>query len=280
MIANRIIWLTLMMNIRFLQEIQAQTTFSDSEDNIVISSYSIGSGDTIEVIVWAGQMRENTLSGEYFVFATGVIEMPLLGEVALAGKTLEDAGAYIESQLGNQYIRSPQVGLRIKEYGSQIIHVLGAVEKPGSFPMQGQMSLAEALAKAEGADSNIKGAKQVKISRQNGDKIVVDLEKMLRDGTGNVPLKAGDVIYVTEGQYVVVNGKVDTPGNIPWKEGITITEAISLAGGALNTANLREVYLLRGSERIPVNVKKIAKGRLPDVALEQGDRLFVEESVW
>ena len=244
------------------------------------SSYRIGEGDTVEIVVWAGQKKEESLSGEYFVFSSGVIEMPLIGSFDVSGQTLEEATVSLQTLLATQFIRNPHVKLRVHDYGSQMIHVLGAVEKPGTFAMTGSMNLAEALAHAEGADSTIKGDKQVKISRITGEKIVVDLEEMLRGGTGSIPLKGGDVIYVTEGQYVVVNGKVEKPGNIPWKKGITLTEAISAAGGASSSANLREVYILRGTERIPVNIKKIAQGRLPDVVLEQGDKLFVEESVF
>lgn len=248
--------------------------------SVLQSSYRIGQGDTIEIVVWAGQKKEESLSGEYFVFASGVIEMPLLGSFDVSGQTLEEATASLQQILASQFIRNPHVKMRVHDYGSQMIHVLGAVERPGTFPMKGSMDLAEALASAEGTDSTIKGDKQVKISRVTGEKIVVDLEEMLRGGTPPIPLKGGDVIYVTEGQYVVVNGKVEKPGNIPWKKGITLTEAISAAGGASSSANLREVYILRGTQRIPVNIKKIAQGRLPDVVLEQGDKLFVEESVF
>jgi len=248
--------------------------------SVMQSSYRIGQGDTIEIVVWAGQKKEESLSGEYFVFASGVIEMPLLGSFDVSGQTLEEATASLQQILASQFIRNPHVKMRVHDYGSQMIHVLGAVERPGTFPMKGSMDLAEALASAEGTDSTIKGDKQVKISRVTGEKIVVDLEEMLRGGTPPIPLKGGDVIYVTEGQYVVVNGKVEKPGNIPWKKGITLTEAISAAGGASSSAKLREVYILRGTQRIPVNIKKIAQGRLPDVVLEQGDKLFVEESVF
>lgn len=264
-----IVWMT----IGFVTPVQA-------EEASLSSSYLIGNGDTIEITVWAGQKKEESLSGEYFVFSSGMIEMPLLGRIPVSGKSLEVTAQELHDQLATSFIRNPHVTLRMHEYGSQMIYVLGSVEKPGSFAMKRSMSLAEALANAEGADSAIKGDKQVKISRVSGEKIVVDLEQMLRDGTGNIPLKAGDVIYVTEGQYVVVNGKVDSPGNVPWRKGITVTEAIATAGGASSSANLREVYLIRGEQRIPVNVKKIAQGRLPDVILEQGDKLFVEESVW
>ena len=258
----------------------AQDTTSASAEASITSSYRLGSGDTIEIVVWAGQQKEESLSGEYFVLSSGTIEMPLLGTYPVSGKTLEDATADLQQILAIKYIRNPHVTMRVQDYGSQMIHVLGAVEKPGTFAMKGEMSLAEALANAQGTDARMKGDKQVKISRVNGEKIVVDLERMLRDGTANIPLQAGDVIYVTEGQYVVVNGMVEKPGNIPWKKGITVTEAISAAGGASASANIREIFILRGDERIPVYLKKISQGRLPDVVLEQGDKLFVEESVF
>ncbi len=258
----------------------AKDTTSASAEASITSSYRLGSGDTIEIVVWAGQQKEESLSGEYFVLSSGTIEMPLLGTYPVSGKTLEDATADLQQILAIKYIRNPHVTMRVQDYGSQMIHVLGAVEKPGTFAMKGEMSLAEALANAQGTDARMKGDKQVKISRVNGEKIVVDLERMLRDGTANIPLQAGDVIYVTEGQYVVVNGMVEKPGNIPWKKGITVTEAISAAGGASASANIREIFILRGDERIPVYLKKISQGRLPDVVLEQGDKLFVEESVF
>jgi len=265
----------LLLTIGFQRQSQAQEATS-----VLSNSYRIGEGDTVDVVVWAGQKKEESLSGEYFVFSSGVIEMPMLGGFDVSGQTLEEATQALQEILASQYIRNPHVSLRVHDYGSQMIHVLGAVEKPGTFAMKGSMSLAEALASAEGTDSTNKGDKQVKISRVNGEKIVIDLEQMLRDGTANIPLQAGDVIYVTEGQYVVVNGKVEKPGNIPWKKGITVTEAISAAGGASSSANLREVFILRGERRIPVNLKKIAQGRLPDMLLEQGDKLFIEESVF
>lgn len=267
--------LMLLFTIGFQRQSQAEETTS-----ILSNSYRIGEGDTVNVVVWAGQKKEESLSGEYFVFSSGVIEMPMIGGFDVSGQTLEEATKSLQEILASQYIRNPHVSLRVHDYGSQMIHVLGAVEKPGTFAMKGSMSLAEALASAQGTDSTNKGDKQVKISRVNGEKIVVDLEQMLRDGTANIPLQAGDVIYVTEGQYVVVNGKVESPGNIPWKNGITVTEAISAAGGASSSANLREVFILRGERRIPVNLKRIAQGRLPDILLEQGDKLFVEESVF
>ena len=84
-------------------------------------------------------------------------------------------------------------------------------------PLQKGSRSAEALAHAEGADSTMKGDKQVKISRITGQ-IVVDLEEMLRGTTESIPLKGGDVIM---SQWPCCREwKVEKPGNIPWKKGL------------------------------------------------------------
>jgi protein involved in polysaccharide export with SLBB domain len=61
---------------------------------------------------------------------------------------------------------------------------------------------------------------------------------------------------------------------------MTITDALSHAGGTSVDANLREVYILRDGKRIHVNVKQIFQGKTPDIDLQEGDRLFIEESIW
>ena len=61
------------------------------------SSYRIGQGDTVEIVVWAGQKKEESLSGQYFVFASGVIEMPLIGSFDVSGQTLEEATVSLQT---------------------------------------------------------------------------------------------------------------------------------------------------------------------------------------
>ena len=97
---------------------------------------------------------------------------------------------------------------------------------------------------------------------------------MLQRGEGNRKLKNGDSIYVADGAYVYVSGKVEKPGGVPFRSGMTITDAISHAGGEASSANLKEVYILRNGKRIHINVNKIYQGKTPDVDLKEGDRLF------
>ena len=64
-----------------------------SEENTVQrskrSAYLVGPGDTLGIDVWAGQMHEESLSGEYFILSSGNLEMPLLGKLQVSGLSLE-----------------------------------------------------------------------------------------------------------------------------------------------------------------------------------------------
>lgn len=243
------------------------------------NDYTVGSGDVLEITVWAGEKKEENLSNEYLVFQSGVIEMPMLGSVLVENLSLEKVSSVISIELGLRYIREPQVTSSIKEYGSKSISILGAVTKPGSFKLERRTTLVDALANAEGINVQEKGAKEIKIIRIDGEKMVFSLEEVL-EGTIDLEMKNGDRVYVTDGLFVIVNGKVEEPGTIPWRKGMTITEAIAEAGGASSAGDLREVYLLRGRRRIPVDVKAILQGKDVDVLLKDGDKVFLQERVF
>ena len=72
----------LALSLGFAQQVSAEEVLSANE---IESSYRIGEGDTVEIVVWAGQRKEESLSGEYFVFSSGVIEMPLIGSFDVSG---------------------------------------------------------------------------------------------------------------------------------------------------------------------------------------------------
>jgi len=86
---------------------------------------------------------------------------------------------------------------------------------------------------------------------------------------------------------VEVLGRVNRPGTvlIPPEEALTLTQAISGAGGPNQLANLSKVRLTRVSpdgktEVMNINFSNVSKGKLDDIELQDGDSIFVEERVW
>jgi protein involved in polysaccharide export with SLBB domain len=73
-------------------------------------------------------------------------------------------------------------------------------------------------------------------------------------------------------------GNVGKPGEIAWRQGLTVANCVAAAGGALPTADLGHVFILRDGVRTRVNLRKILSGKAPDVIVQPGDRVFVQES--
>jgi polysaccharide export outer membrane protein len=83
------------------------------------------------------------------VSGSGVITLPLVGDVVATGRSAEELQRDIADKL-DQYLQAPQVMVFIKEYASQRVTVEGEVNQPGIFPIQGRTTLLQALALAHG----------------------------------------------------------------------------------------------------------------------------------
>ena len=102
----------------------------------------------------------------------------------------------------------------------------------------------------------------------------------MSDTQKNLRLAAGEVVLVSEGMVVYVSGEVNKPGSVPFTEGLTVTQALSKSGGTKRTARTRDAYILRGDERISINLKKVLKGKAADVILKPDDQIVLQESVF
>lgn len=81
---------------------------------------------------------------------------------------------------------------------------------------------------------------------------------------------------------IAVFGQVQKPGQFPMAEGITVVQAISLAGGFTAIADRDRVTLNRKVSakkvvRVVFSVGAITEGKMNDIPLQAGDTLYVEE---
>lgn len=111
-------------------------------------SYRLSYNDVIAIRVY----QEDDLTTRATVARDGMVSLPLLGSVKLAGKTLDEAAAWITELLDRDYIVKPQVGLSVVEYGKRRFTVMGQVHRPGpyDFSADNELSLIQAIAMAGG----------------------------------------------------------------------------------------------------------------------------------
>ena len=92
---------------------------------------------------------------------------------------------------------------------------------------------------------------------------------------GNVTVRSP----IDPSRAVFVAGEVARPGAVTWAEGLTLTQAITSAGGWTRLATLRSVVVLRGDEALKIDAQRIYRGRDTDLRLQPGDRLTVPVSL-
>lgn len=106
--------------------------------------YRVGPGDKLKVTTY-GEAR---LTGEFTVSGTGVLAFPLLGDVPAAGKTLIELRDELQTRMGAQFLRDPQVGIEMINY--RPVYILGEVARPGEFSYSDRLSIFALVAKAGG----------------------------------------------------------------------------------------------------------------------------------
>ncbi|MDG2530406.1 polysaccharide biosynthesis/export family protein [Caulobacter endophyticus] len=114
--------------------------------------YQLGSGDKVRVTVFG----EPTLSGEFYVTGSGLVSLPLLGEIKAAGLSVRQFQEAVETALRNGYLKQPRVSAEVLNF--RPFYILGEVSKPGTYPYTSGLTVQNAVATAGGytyrADKN------------------------------------------------------------------------------------------------------------------------------
>jgi polysaccharide export outer membrane protein len=232
--------------------------------------YTLGPNDQLKITV----LDEEGLSGLFRVTADGSITMPLVGAVPAAGFTLADFQEKLRAMLAAGYLRNPQVRVEIEQFKSQSVFVIGEVRQPGEIPMTGTMTLLKALALAGSPTASASSEVLVAHPRkptaagmmpQEGDADIVHINlKDLQLGRAgqDVVLLDGDIINVPKAQTFYISGYVRNNGSFIWDPGMTVTQAIALAGGMLE----------RGSSR-GIVVERMVNGKLAKLNLRLDDKV-------
>jgi polysaccharide biosynthesis/export protein len=100
-----------------------------------------------------------------------------------------------------------------------------------------------------------------------------------------LPLRHGDIVTALPKSYVTVDGEVNRPGRYAIESDLTVTGAVSLAGGLTrfgsNDVKLRRTEPETGKVTIvEVDLKAVRNGRKPDVPLQPNDVISVSRRVF
>ncbi len=207
--------------------------------------YVLGADDTVQVIVY-GQSEFNISTR---VKADGTIVMPLIGIVKASGLTSIGLAREVTDKLtSGGYLKSPIVNVEIGAYVSKTVNVAGKVSSPGVYPLDRQYRALEVLLKAGWIREN--GANYVYLRRAGTPEVRLEAEGLVRGEPDKDPLlRPGDTLYVPEADQFFITGQVNRPGTLPILPGMTVRQALALAGGVSQTGKSDKVGLIRGNAK-------------------------------
>jgi polysaccharide export outer membrane protein len=260
--------------------------------------YKIGPEDLLEISVFEDEKLNKTVRVSF----QGNINLPLLGVLKVKGLTASELEREIRDLLAEKYFQDPNVSVFIKEYRSQRISIIGAVEKPGAYEVSGQKTILDLLGISGGLKEDAgrllflirpptlegEAAKEQKDpSLPTAKTFMIDLEELLVKGdlTLNLPLSHGDIINIPVSGKIFVGGEVRAPGGFPLSgKKLTVSQAVALAGGLKTEAAGSETRIFRYSEKgtgkeiISADVYAIQKGKAEDLYLRENDIIIVPRS--
>jgi len=243
------------------------------------ASLRLGVGDLVELTVY----DVPDLTGKTRVSSNGDLYCALIGPTHVAGLTTEEAAHLIQERLST-FLKDPYVSLFVTEYASQGASLLGEVSKPGVYPVMGEQHLFD-LISAAGGLSERAGQSMTLTHRSDPDQpITLPLSRNLSDHPeSNVKVFPGDTLVVSKADIVYVVGDVAHPSGLLMNaNGITVLEAVAMAGGTSRTAKLNSTKILHkgpgGMTETPVQLKKILRAQAPDLSLQANDILVVPSS--
>ena len=255
-------------------------------------NYRIGPGDLIDVMV----SKNETLSRTGLrVSNLGTIQLPMIDTDVQAACLTERQLADSVKERYRKYLVDPFVNVSVREFNSNSVAVIGAVNSPGRFQLQRTVRLLELISFVNGTNPTAgntaeimrnsrrpycQGVKLVTPTEGDDNLISVSLTDAFAGGDkANPIILAGDIVKIPTANQrnAYIQGNVRNSMTINLAEPVSLTQAIAMAGGGTDGAEMEKVKIRRqipGSvnrDELVANVKEINQRKKDDILLQPND---------
>lgn len=236
----------------------------------------LGPADVLKISVY----NNPDLAVDTRVSESGFITFPLIGQVAVAGLPTAAAEKKIAALLeSGGFVKKPQVNIIVSLLQSQQVSVLGQVNRPGRYPIDGSRTMLDVLALAGGV--SVEGGDVVSVIRKrNGatTKDIVDIVAMTRSGDlkNDFELSGNDILYVERAPHFYIYGEVQHAGMFRLERSMTVLQALAAGGGLTPRGTERGLRIKR---RDAAGVLQVLDAKYDDL-VQVDDVLYVRESLF
>lgn len=237
-------------------------------------NYLVGPGDKINIQLIGKENQEYLLE----VSRGSTLSFPKIGAISVSGLTFDELKSNLNRRIKRQYL-GVDAFITLGELRSIQVFVLGEVNKPGSYSVDGLSTMTNALLNGGGI-TNIGSLRSVELKRAGKLVGTLDLYDLLLKGdtSRDLRLRPGDVVHVpTIKKTISISGEVRRPGIYELKNEKKLKQVLKLAGGLLPTALKNNIKLERviGSEKKLIDIN-LAQKDSTSIEIESGDVLLIE----
>lgn len=180
--------------IRLASMLFLYTVFMCSVTN-ASDKYLLNAGDILDISVW----NESNLQRSVVVLPDGSISFPLAGDLTAKGKSVTELEAELTKKL-SKFLNEPDITVVVSKVSGNTIHILGKVSNPGSFIMNQQFTVMQALSLAGGLSPYAEENNITVLRTSGGSEKAISVHyadiKKGKDLSTNIKLQSGDVIVV------------------------------------------------------------------------------------
>ncbi len=242
-----------------------------------LEEYTLSPGDIVKITVF----KSPDLSTEARVTENGAIGFPLIGQVPVRGLTLSGLERKIAQLLKDGgFVRDPQVNVLLTLSVGNQVAVLGEVNKPGRYPIEGAGGHVSGMLASAGGISATGGDTVILTGMRAGKPFrqEIDVAKMSQSASAadDPELAGGDTLFIGRAPQFYIYGQVQRPGGYRLEKGMTVRQALATGGGITGKGTTRGIVLHRRDASGKVKDSKVNL----DADIQDQDVLDVKESLF
>lgn len=251
-----------------------QTTFMPINEPNLDNSYMLDTGDALNIqLIGQEDMLETFVIGR-----DGAINIPDIGDLVVAGLTLDDASKLIKSKV-NTVLIGTEAFINLKEIRDINVLISGNAKNPGIYTLTGNSNILHALSVAGGINE-FGSFREINLIR--GSKVIdtLDVYDILINGNFSLSkrLRSGDVIFVESRKNIItIDGAVKRPAKYELHDNEYLYSIIEYSNGIKHTADLGNIYLERILDGTLKSIPIVNVSQFESITPIDGDMIYVRE---
>jgi protein involved in polysaccharide export with SLBB domain len=251
-----------------------QTSFMPINEPNPDSGYMLDKGDVLQIQL----VGQNDFSEELLINPDGSISVPDIGQITIAGLSLDEASRLIQLKVSSAFIGT-EAFINLAEIRDVNILVTGNAQNPGIYTLTGNSNILHAIS-ASGGISEYGSLREINLLRNNTIIESLDVYDLLIDGQYNLKkrLRSGDVVFVGARKNIVtIDGAVNRPAKYEVTNEQSLDSIIKYANGISRTADRENFSLERILDGTLKSIPVRNENQFKTIKAEDGDLIYIRE---